>query len=74
MYLSLTKYLGFDPGRVTESNQALVARIQEQVLARPCVPTSLTNGIHLGLRALVRQDKLTRTESASLHAVFVLGR
>ena len=69
MLESLNNFLDFDPGKGEESHMELVRKIQTHLW-----PTFLTNGIHLGLVALVTKGMLTRVESATLHAVMALGR
>ena len=73
--MSLKTFLGFDPGNGEDKHGVLVEKIQKKVLSQSHhQPTSLTNGIHLDLVALVTKGVLTRTESASLHTVWALGR
>ena len=65
----MKNFLGFDPYKGQKSHAELVSKIQQKVpLQTHHWATSLTNGVHLDLVALVLKGMLTRTESATLQA------
>ena len=71
---NLEKILGFNPSYAVEKKDKLGNRILCEVLKLEVRPTVLTNGVHLDCSKLVKDEKMTRKDSAKLHALLVLGR
>ena len=71
---NLKKILGFDPSNTSEKIDKLENRIFSELLKLEVRPTVLTNGVHLDCTKLVKDEKLSRKNSAKLHVLLVLGR
>ena len=59
---------------MVEHSLALMERIRKVVVSKACLPTSLTNGVHLDIRDLKAKEKLTRIHSTSLHIIIICYR